>query len=906
MEADRNDITALIKTYGYRLLHNRRKNREKELGGGVGIMLKVSMSHKQVSCKSFSSFEHTMVQIHLNDNSKLMLIAIYRLQFISSKTFLDEFTELLEMLNTSTEHFVLSGDINFHLETEDHYAACLKEIFTMFNLVQYVNFPTHKLGHTLDLVLARCDSPVIKDIAPNNVNLSDHFMINFKVEVSVAKHETKTITYRNFDSVNDKQFCEDVKQGYRLIPDGSMGEKVSAYNLLMKEITDKQAPLKTKEIKIVPSAPWFDSEYKEIRKLRRKAERKYKNTGSPEDKEVFTNLRKQTTNLAHTKKRVHYSNKIDECKGNSKSLYACVYKLLDIKQDKILPTHKSSVDLANQISCYFKEKINNIRKSFPVEVPVHINQNLLERFEPAAEDELKSIILSYGINCSPEDPVPIQLLKNNIDLFIPIWLDLVNLSLSQGSMDCLKSAVLTPLIKELDNVIDRDLLKNYRPVSNLLFIGKLIERVVGSRLEGHMDKNNLHSKKQYGYKKNHSTEMLLTKIVNDLLLASDKKIPTVLMFLDLSAAFDTVDQRKLISILEGEIGIRGTALKWFKSFLIGRTQRVKIGDSYSSEDSLDFGVAQGSILGPKLFNIYTRSFPGTMQVVGFDAEVYADDHHLRKEFNPTFQVDVLGGNLNECFDVITQWMNKFFLKLNSSKTKIIVVAPPSVSREIIIKGTFINDKCIRFVTCAKNLVVLIDSELSLNQQVNKVVSSCFNTLQLLSRIKAFLNMNQLKTLVSSLVFSKLDYCNSLYYGLDSQTTKKLLSVQKSAARLVYKINKYDHVPTDKLFNELHWLRAKERIVFTLLLLVHKCVIGLAPPDFANMISFSKSDRTKKLQVQVSKSKYGERAFSVCGPKLWNGLPLHLRVEASSEEFKKSLKTFLFKDANRFYEIVYSK
>ena len=115
MEADRNDITALIKTYGYRLLHNRRKNREKELGGGVGIMLKVSMSHKQVSCKSFSSFEHTMVQIHLNDNSKLMLIAIYRLQFISSKTFLDEFTELLEMLNTSTEHFVLSGDINFHL-----------------------------------------------------------------------------------------------------------------------------------------------------------------------------------------------------------------------------------------------------------------------------------------------------------------------------------------------------------------------------------------------------------------------------------------------------------------------------------------------------------------------------------------------------------------------------------------------------------------------------------------------------------------------------------------------------------------------------------------------------------------------------------------------------------------------
>ena len=167
-------------------------------------MLKVSLIHKQISSKPFTSFEHTIVNIQVNNNSKLTLITIYRLQFIASNTFLDEFTEFLEMLSTGTENVVLSGDINFHLETDEHYAACLKQIFVMFNLVQYVDFPTHKLGHTLDLVLARYDSPNTCDLTPNNVQLSDHFMVNFNVEVTSSKHVIKTVMYRDLKSVNNE------------------------------------------------------------------------------------------------------------------------------------------------------------------------------------------------------------------------------------------------------------------------------------------------------------------------------------------------------------------------------------------------------------------------------------------------------------------------------------------------------------------------------------------------------------------------------------------------------------------------------------------------------------------------------------------------------------------------------
>ena len=252
-----------------------------------------------------------------------------------------------------------------------------------------------------------------------------------------------------------------------------------------------------------------------------------------------------------------------------------VNELLDKKSETVLPSHTCKYELSDRFQAFFKEKIMNIRKTFTIAQRNYTDSvecnTVLNDFEPTTEDEIHTIISEYGINCSPDDPVPAYLLKNNIELFIPIWLDIVNLSLEQGSMDLLKTAILIPLIKELDEMIDKDVLKNYRPVSNLTFLSKLIERVVAVRLESHMNNFGLHSNKQFGYKKNHSTEVLLLKIMNNLLASCDKKVPTVLLLLDLSAAFDTVDQKKLLKILHNERGIRDTALAWFKSYLISRT-----------------------------------------------------------------------------------------------------------------------------------------------------------------------------------------------------------------------------------------------------------------------------------------------------------------------------------------------
>ena len=166
---------------------------------------------------------------------------------------------------------------------------------------------------------------------------------------------------------------------------------------------------------------------------------------------------------------------------------------------------------------------------------------------------------AFTVKTSCQDPILATILKSVSDKVIPCLSKLVNKSLHEGSMECVKESIIDSLIKKIN--LDSDIFNNYRPVSNLVFISKIIERVVLKDLDDYMNKNNLQGTAQYGYKKGESTESMLLEIVNNVLVAFDKNKATVILFLDLSAAFDTIDIQKLLHILSNEIGIRGTALQ---------------------------------------------------------------------------------------------------------------------------------------------------------------------------------------------------------------------------------------------------------------------------------------------------------------------------------------------------------
>ena len=194
--------------------------------------------------------------------------------------------------------------------------------------------------------------------------------------------------------------------------------------------------------------------------------------------------------------------------------------------------------------------------------------------------------------------------------------------------------------------------------------------------------------------------------------------------------------------------------------------------------------------------------------------------------------------------------------------------------------------------------VLLDSELSFENQVTKVVKSCFGIIRKLSSISFYLNPNDLNTLVCAYIFSQIDYCNVLYFGLNTSLIKKLQHVQNCAARLIMK--KGTQKSLADVFFQFHWLKVRERIEYKVLLTVHKCLHGQSPESLTKLLSYGDSGRTMKLLEERSRTKYGDRAFSHAGPKLWNCLPWYVRDRHVTPDFKTGLKSFLILNGDEFH------
>ena len=216
---------------------------------------------------------------------------------------------------------------------------------------------------------------------------------------------------------------------------------------------------------------------------------------------------------------------------------------------------------------------------------------------------VKLVITKSAPKTCSLDPIPTPLLLEILDCLLPSLTALINSSLSSGLFpQAFKSAVIFPLLKKPS--LDPNELKNFRPISNLPFISKIIEKLVLVQIYRHLSANNLLNQFQSAYRPGHSTETALLKIVNDLLSLDDGNI-YLLASLDLSAAFDTIDHDILLHRLQHDFGLSGTVLDWLSSYLSGRIQSVSVHSHTSVPASVSCGVPQGSVLGPIMFVLYT-------------------------------------------------------------------------------------------------------------------------------------------------------------------------------------------------------------------------------------------------------------------------------------------------------------
>ena len=438
-----------------------------------------------------------------------------------------------------------------------------------------------------------------------------------------------------------------------------------------------------------------------------------------------------------------------------------------------------------------------------------------------------------------------------------------------------------------------------RPVSNLSFLSKVIEKVIASRLLDHMTENDLMDPLQSAYRKGHSTETALLRVHNDIVSAVDKGHGVCLILLDLSAAFDTVDHTILLTFLEQHIGLEGPPLDTFKSYLTHRTQCVSINGVLSELNELMYGVPQGSVLGPLAFCIYTLPLGAILKHYEIDYHIYADDTQLYCSFDIHSINDVIG-SLSTCISDIRSWMIRNKLKINDDKTEFLLITSThsELSKDITIS---IGQSEISPSTSCKSLGVMLDNHMVMDAQIQSVCKSTLFHIRNISAIRHLIPQSAAAALVHSLVTSRLDYCNSLLYGVPACKLEQLQRVQNIAARVVTltRCSPENHITP--VLKSLHWLPVKIRIVFKVLLLTYKCVSSLAPEYLCNLVTKQqyarplRSEKLEHLKVPETRLKtYGDRSFQYAAAVEWNKLPLDIRESPSVSCFKTRLKTHLFR------------
>ena len=881
-------------------------------GGGVALVYKSLFNLSSTLDTKFNSFESLVLKSSpLTTNcrvrgSRLHLVVLYRPPGPYSQ-FLEEFGEFLSDIITHSDEIVIIGDFNIHLnKADDPLCKAFLALLDTFGFIQSVHEPTHSSGNTLDLILSRGIDVTAVTVSPVTSVMSDHFLIKFEASSACPRNTgADVVTTRHIGPSTITELGE--RLPVVLAPfttaTGPVENCTNDLNTALSNLLDSVAPLTTKTRRSQRSTPWFNDETRALKQACRRSERKWRKSKLEVNYLPWHECVLIYKRALSAAKTAYFSRLISNNKHNPRFLFDTVAKLTQ-KQ----PTTNSSSFTAHDFLDFFCRKIDEIRYkissslpatsvNFAMQSPCVESQlaSVFTHFETVSLETLSKLVSASKPTTCLLDPLPAKLFKDLWPWLGPTMLNIVNVSLTTGTVPTsFKTAIVKPLLKKTH--LDPGSLNNYRPVSNLPFFSKVLERVVSQQLSDHILFSDLFEPFQSAFRACHSTETALTKVVNDLLLNMDSDSTSVLLLLDLSAAFDTIDHRILLDRLENTFGISGLALAWLQSYLSERTQCVSFNNSTSIFSEVKYGVPQGSVLGPLLFSLYIAPLGQIIRSYGIDFHCYADDTQLYLPIKAEDRSQIV--KLEACLSAVKNWMSSNFLLLNSDKTEMLVIGPAR-HRHKFDQVTVTLDNCvISQSSTVKNLGVMFDSTLSFDQHIKDITKIAFFHLRNIAKIRSSLSMADAEILIHAFVSSRLDYCNALLSGLPRSSTRSLQMVQNTAARILTKTRKFDHITP--VLASLHWLPIHVRSDFKVLLMTYKIVNGYSPSYLSDLLKSYTPTRTLRSQntgllsvPRVKKKSAGERAFSYRAPFLWNNLPIDIRQSDSVEVFKSKLKTHLF-------------
>ncbi|XP_045447496.1 uncharacterized protein LOC123655785 [Melitaea cinxia] len=723
--------------------------------------------------------------------------------------------------------------------------------------------------------------------------INGHSIIRTEFEVTCDKFVPIVVTYRPLKNISKDKFSSDLSlmSWQDTLPQGSVNDMVHSFNSQILALYNVHAPIKTRTIR-EPSYPWITDIIKLMMKLRDRALAAYRKNKTNSKKNYYKQLKILVANSLHSEKAAYFryniNNKIKDPKRLWKNLRTSIISK-NHKQE--LPPHFADPDAINST---FLSIPGNLTTNMSVLTYFEFHRfgSACFKIEPVVSTDIVRVFHKLKSNAEGYDHITLSMLLLTLPNSLEAITAIVNCSIATSTFpDLWKIAVVRPIPKKNDPVDVRDL----RPISVLPCLSKVLEKVICQQLTHYLETNDILPSFQSGFRKHRSTATALLDVTDNILAAQDKGMCTLLVLLDFSRAFDSINVPLLLSKLN-YFGFDNAAVRWFDSYLTNRKQLVelKLGDGRTKSSvlaPLKRGVPQGSILGPVLFNLYCADITDCFQKSSY--HMYADDVQLYISFNVKDHKRAVK-DLNDDLDRISVWSERNGLFLNPSKTKYMVFGaqkqieklPPSLN--IMLLG-----KPIDRVDEARNLGLLIDRHLRYEKHVAESVRNCFYRLRVLYKIRPFLSEELREQLVEALVLSKLNY-GDMVYGprLLARTGKLIQRVQNACARFCYSIPFRTHVTP--FLNNRSVLKMRARRKYHLACLLFGVIKYRVPPYLYEKLSWLTARRqcSQQLSIHPHKTAAFKGTFRYAAAKVWNDLPPPIRDLNTVDTFRRCLKQFL--------------
>ena len=735
--------------------------------------------------------------------------------------------------------------------------------------------------------------------------ISDHLPSFVIIKTAKNKIKSNTIKRRNMKNFRAENFQADLsllaKESYNHNAD-------TAFNFFHKKfqaIINKHAPFQilTRKQFELECKPWITKGILTSTRIKSKLFKIFKKSKNVNDYNKYKKYRDTINSLLRKSKKQYYKKYFEEHTNNIKKTWSGINNLLHRQNkqklnDIFLNVNGNIFTDQNIVVEKMNKFFINVADSLAEKIPKpntkfqdylsNPNEHSLYLAE-ILPHEIDEIIAKLGSNKSGDlYGITSNIVKLGGLPLTQILTSLFNKSISQGIFpSALKCAKVIPIHKG-DSIFETS---NYRPISLLPILSKILEKLMYSRIIKFIEKHNILYKNQYGFQKGMSTEFAVNSLLSNIVKCLENKEIGFCIFLDFAKAFDTVNHEIILDKLE-YYGVRGIALDWFKSYLSDRMQCTEIGDTQSKLDFIKCGVPQGSILGPLLFLLYINDIVMSSKL--FEFILFADDTSLFYSHKNKHDAETI---INNELSNISQWLAANKLSLNVGKSKLLIFT----NQKSISKGSktktqndehitdtdhinlLINGEQLKEVNFAKYLGVLIDNKLKWTNQINAINLKLSKGNGLLAKIRHYVPSCVLRSLYFSFINPHIDY-NLLNWSMAANTNLESIENKiKKAVRIISFKDSFTH--STPLFKKLNILPLRYSINSKLAKFMWKLYNEELPDTLT--VNFHSNPRTF-ISYQESRLASLEKFVLFEGPKIWKKIPNLIRTKTTLKTFSKSL------------------